>query len=242
MIYRDQLKTPSIHLINDDYKNRINLISELGNVIIVTDPPFNIGYHYKEYNDNMIEDDYFAMLVDIINKFPTVIIHYPEALHRLSVKSGVVPEKIVSWVYNSNTAKQHRDIAWYRVKPIFTNAWQPYKNENDKRIKNLIANGSKGGRMYDWWNVNQVKNTNKEKTAHPCQMPVDVMKNIISTLPENSIIFDPFMGSGTTAVACIELGYDFVGCEIDSTYYNITKNRINSFGDICYINGGCKTA
>lgn len=89
MIYRDQLKTPSIHLINDDYKNRINLISELGNVIIVTDPPFNIGYHYKEYNDNMIEDDYFAMLVDIINKFPTVIIHYPEALHRLSVTSCV---------------------------------------------------------------------------------------------------------------------------------------------------------
>lgn len=128
-------------------------------------------------------------------------------------------------------------IAWYGIKPIFTNAWQPYKNENDKRIKKLIANGSKGGRMYDWWNVNQVKNTNKEKTAHPCQMPVDVMKNIISTLPENSIIFDPFMGSGTTAVACIELGYDFVGCEIDSTYYNITKNRINSFSNICYING-----
>lgn len=84
--------------------------------------------------------------------------------------------------------------------------------------------------MYDWWNVNQVKNTSKEKTKHPCQMPLEVMKNIISTLSENTLVFDPFLGSGTTALACIELGYDVIGCEIDTTYYNIAKERINAEG------------
>jgi DNA modification methylase len=86
--------------------------------------------------------------------------------------------------------------------------------------------------MYDWWNVNQVKNVSKDKTKHPCQMPLEVMKNIISTLPENKIVFDPFMGSGPTALACIELGYDFIGCEINEEYYEIAKSRINVGFDV----------
>ena len=60
-------------------------------------------------------------------------------------------------------------------------------------------------------------------------MPLEVMKNIIATLPCESLIFDPFMGSGTTALACIDLGYDFIGCEIDENYYSIAKERINAF-------------
>lgn len=82
--------------------------------------------------------------------------------------------------------------------------------------------------MYDWWNVNQVKNVSKDKTAHPCQMPLEIMKNIVSTLPQDSIVFDPFLGSGTTALACIDLGYDFIGCEINTDYYEIAKQRINA--------------
>lgn len=228
MIYKKQLKIPNIHFVNDDFRNQIDPVSEIEGVIVVTDPPFNIGYHYLDYTDRMDEKEYYGMLREIIERFPSVIIHYPEPLHKLSVISGRIPEKVVAWVYNSNTAKQHRDIAWYGVKPIFTNALQPYKNPTDKRIQQRMANGSRGGRMYDWWNVNQVKNVAKEKTTHPCQMPVEVMKNIISTLPEGAIIFDPFMGSGTTAIACIELGYDFIGCEINADYYEIAKKRINA--------------
>lgn len=59
-------------------------------------------------------------------------------------------------------------------------------------------------------------------------MPLEVMKNIVAMLPIDSIIFDPFMGSGTTALACIELGYDFIGCEIDKEYYEIAKDRIGA--------------
>lgn len=226
MIYREQLKIPNIHFCNDDYRNQIDAVKSYGNVIVVTDPPFNVGYHYNEYKDNISDSEYYAMLTDLVDDFPCVFIHYPEQLHRLSLESGKAPNKVCSWVYNSNTAKQHRDVAFYGVQPCFTNAWQPYKNQNDKRIKARIAHGSRGGRMYDWWNVNQVKNVSKDKTTHPCQMPLEVMKNIISTLPEDCIVFDPFMGSGTTALACIELGYDFIGCEIDSKYYEIAKQRI----------------
>ncbi len=200
-------------------------------VILVTDPPFNIGYHYKSYKDLLKEEDYLNFLDTVFTSIRyegLVIIHYPESLYKISFQIGLFPEKVVSWVYNSNTAKQHRDIAFFKVKPDFKKVRQPYKNPNDKRIQERIARGCTGAKLYDWWNVNQVKNVNKEKTKHPCQMPLEVMKNIIGILPEDAIIFDPFMGSGTTAVACKELNRDFVGCEIDDEYYEIACERLKN--------------
>lgn len=210
---------------SDAIKDRVDRI------IIVTDPPFNIGYHYNTYKDNMVETEYYMFLKDIFTQYdiPFVCIHYPESIVKLSCYCNVFPEKIVSWVYNSNTARQHRDIAFYKVRPDFNAVKQAYKNPNDKRIKQRIADG-KGARLYDWWNINQVKNVSKDHGGlkHPCIMPIEVMKNIIGILPKGYIIFDPFMGSGTTGMACKELGRDFIGCEIDTEYFEEAKKRLLS--------------
>ena len=198
-------------------------------VVIVTDPPFNIGYHYNSYKDKMKENEYLKFLETVFTSRDyngLVIIHYPETLYKIAFQMKMFPERVVSWVYNSNTAKQHRDIAFFGVKPDFKKVRQPYKNLNDKRIKQRIARGCTGGRLYDWWNINQVKNVNKDKTKHPCQMPLEVMKNIIGILPEDCVIIDPFMGSGTTGVACKELGRDFIGVELDKDYFDITCERL----------------
>ena len=194
--------------------------------IIVTDPPFNIGYHYNTYKDHVQEDAYYNMLISMMSHTPCVFIHYPESLHELTARSGKIPKRVVSWVYNSNTAKQHRDIAFYGVSPNFNQVRQPYKNPNDKRIKQRIAEGKTGAKLYDWWNINQVKNVSKDKTAHPCQMPLEVMKNIIGILPPESTIIDPFMGSGTTGLACKEFGRNFIGIELDEKYFSIAKERL----------------
>lgn len=213
-----------IEIYKDDCLNIINKIHQ--DFIIVTDPPFNIGYKYNSYKDKMNEEQYYDMLYNLLINRKSVVIHYPEQLHKLSIKLGYAPNKVVSWVYNSNTAKQHRDIAFYNVKPNFSLVKQPYKNPNDKRIKERIAKGIGGGRLYDWWNINQVKNVSKKKLNHPCVMPVEVMKNIIGILPSDLLIVDPFMGSGTTGVACKELGRDFIGIEIDEQYYEIARKRL----------------
>lgn len=197
------------------------------NVVIVTDPPFNIGYHYKTYKDRMREGDYYSFLSSVLNGYPFVIIHYPESIYKLALVLGKVPERVVSWVYNSNTAKQHRDIAFFDIKPNFNQVRQPYKNLNDKRIQKRISEGKTGAKIYDWWNINQVKNVSKEKTTHPCQMPEEVMDNVIGILPkEDLLVVDPFMGSGTTGVACIKRGIDFIGVEIDEDYYNVAAERL----------------
>ena len=222
-----------IDLNNKDCTDRIDkIITEKS--IIVTDPPFNIGYHYNEYNDKMNETDYYTWLSNIFIHKKSVIVHYPEQLFKLAISMLTPPTKVISWVYNSNTAKQHRDIAFFNIKPEMKQVTQPYKNPNDKRIKERIARGCTGAKLYDWWNINQVKNVSQEKTEHPCQMPLEVMENIIGILPYDATIIDPFMGSGTTGVAVINMNKkqnanrNFIGYEIDEKYFNIAKERIKN--------------
>lgn len=208
------------------------------NIILVSDPPFNINYKYNSYKDKLDEDEYYEMLDFFFRDLPSVIIHYPEELYKLSFQIGKFPMKIISWVYNSNTSKQHRDIAFFDVKPDMNKVRQPYKNPNDKRIKERIDRGCKGAKLYDWWEINQVKNVSKEKTIHPCQMPLEVMKRIIGILPDNCLVIDPFMGSGTTGVAVMEMNKEqntnrsFIGIELDEEYYKVACERINKVGDL----------
>ena len=136
------------------------------------------------------------------------------------------PEKVISWVYNSNTAKQHRDIAFFGVKPDFKKVGQPYKNPKDKRIAKRIADG-KQARLYDWWEINQIKNVSKVKTKHPCQMPQEVTDRIIGILPSEYTIIDTFLGSGTIGLSCKKYNRNFIGIELDKEYFNIAKERIN---------------
>lgn len=132
--------------------------------------------------------------------------------------------------YNSNTPRQHRDAAYFRVKPDFSLVRQPYKNPTDKRIAERIARGYEGAKCYDWMEFNQVKNVSKKANAngvtHPCQMPEEVMRRLVGIIPDEYVIVDPFLGSGTTAIAAIRLKRHFIGFELDREYFNIAQNRI----------------
>ncbi len=205
-----------------------------GPVIVVSDPPFNIGYGYKSYKDRMKEDEYYEMLAYFFEDQPSVVIHYPEQLYRLAFQIGKFPEEVCSWVYNSNNAKQHRDIVFFDCKPDFGQVRQPYKDMKDPRnIERMKSGRATGAKIYDWWNVNQVKNKSPNKTPHPCQMPLEVMTNLIGILPYDAVIIDPFMGSGTTGMAVVKMNQkqpeanrSFFGIELDPEYFAIAKQRI----------------
>ena len=63
---------------------------------------------------------------------------------------------------------------------------------------------------------------------HPAVFPLDLAKDhILSWSNEGDVVLDPFMGSGTTGVACKELNRNFIGTELDENYFNIAKERIN---------------
>ena len=67
----------------------------------------------------------------------------------------------------------------------------------------------------------------EEKKVHPTQKPLSLMRWAIENYTnEGDTILDPFMGSGTTGVACVRLGHKFIGCEIEPTYYDTAVKRI----------------
>ncbi len=65
------------------------------------------------------------------------------------------------------------------------------------------------------------------KKKHPCEKPVDLLQfYILNSSQENDIVLDPFMGSGSTGVACVNTNRKFIGMELDENYYQITEKRI----------------
>lgn len=215
-------------IVNGDSFDLLDEVArECENPIIVTDPPFNVGYHYRSYVDKVPEDVYYASLADMFSQYPSVVVHYPEALHRLSIEMGIVPTRVASWVYTSNTKRQHRDIAFYNVSPDFNKVRQPCRDSHDKRNASRIENGV---RSYDWMQYNQVKHSTKANSGidHPCVMNLDVMRRVVRTLPWGVVVIDPFAGSGTTCVACEEAGIEWRAIEIDEHYCQLIKERVDA--------------
>lgn len=199
------------------------ILPHLPKGLTVTDPPYNVGYHHEGYADNLSVEDYQSLLLDSC-RLPCVLIHYAEDLCAMSWTLEEIPDKMVAWVYPSNTARQWRGIAWWGAKPDFSLDGQDYKNPEDKRIKERIANGNRC-KLYDWREVDQVKNVSAEKTDHPCQIPLTVMLRILTVTP-SELVIDPFMGSGTTLRAAKDLGRQCIGIELEEKYAEIAARRL----------------
>lgn len=183
--------------------------------LMVSDPPYNQKYHYETFKDNLPIKEYLKLL-SVFRK-PCVVIGYPEMIINILVPILGPVDEIVCWVYNSNTAKQSRLVAWFGCKPDFKKIGQEYKNPTDKHIKARISNG-KLARGYDWWNIQQVKNVSKTH-SHPCPIPYELARRIIvSTAVKGQIIIDPFSGIGTFLKAGRDNGFKVYGTEIDEKY------------------------
>ena len=63
---------------------------------------------------------------------------------------------------------------------------------------------------------------------HPTEKPVPLLEKLISKLEPESTVLDPFMGSGSTGVACANMGRKFVGCEVKPEYFEIACERISA--------------
>lgn len=72
--------------------------------------------------------------------------------------------------------------------------------------------------------------TSCKQRTHPSQKDIDIIKKFIKvSSKENDVILDPFLGSGTTAIACMELNREFIGYEINEEYYNIALKRLGKY-------------
>ena len=213
----------------------------------ILDPPYNIGFDYQsDFKDNKKPDVYASELVDIIHTCAKslrhdgslFIIHYPEIISRLvdAIESKEMkPERQlelhqwITWVYPSNIGhskskftRASRAILWFKKrgqKPKFNHlaTVQPYRNPNDKRIKQRIADGRKGVVHYDWWEINMCKNVSKDYRGYVNQIPYKLLERLIlHTTKGGDWVGDCFAGSGSTIAAAQKLGRNGWGCDINS--------------------------
>ena len=91
-------------------------------------------------------------------------------------------------------------------------------------------NGKKNYKVFRQYLINSTVAacfTGDVYTGHKSQKPLKLLKKIVALIDsKNQIILDPFMGSGTTGVACVELGRRFIGIEINEKYFDIACKRI----------------
>ena len=197
---------------------------------IVSDPPYNQNYHYSTYADSLETEEY-RQLLSVFKDRKSIVVSYPE--ETINLMGGFLgrAEQVVSWVYPSNTAKQHRLITWFNCKPDMRKITQPYKNPTDKRIAARIAEG-KACKLYDWWEINQVKNVSKKNNPHPCPIPLEIARRIILlTTREGDLVCDPFSGSGTTLLAAKMTGRRYLGFDIDPVYVKYSQEELGKLNN-----------
>jgi adenine-specific DNA-methyltransferase len=129
---------------------------------------------------------------------------------------------------------RHETILWYSKGPSIFNLDEvrvpqkyPGKRYYKGPNKGKLSGNPLGKNPGDVWEIPNVKSWHIEKTMHPCQFPVGLPQNFIRAVcPADGLVFDPFMGVGSTGVAAALEGRRFLGAEIQSKYVDIARARI----------------
>ncbi len=219
--------------------------------MIFGDPDYNVGIKYNENNYTRKFEDYINWYIELTKESMRVLkkdgnlfmMNYPKQNAHLRVKylDSLFPDiNEYVWVYNTNVGHTprrfttaHRSILHVRKSEdnkFFKDAVAlPYKNPTDRRVKQNIANGSKGRMPYSWFEFNLVKNVSKEKTYHSCQIPQKLTEMLISgaTKPKDTV-FVLFGGSGAEIDVCKKMNRNFISAEIDKKYCDIINKRLTT--------------
>jgi len=219
--------------------------------LIVTDPPFNIGKDYGEYKDRLKKGEYIEWCKKWLKECIRVLkeggalylFNYPENNAYLMpfLDNNLTFKRWMTWHYPVNTGmsptnftrSQHSILFYIKgKKPKVFNKneiAEPYRNPTDKRIQERLKNGSNGKTPYDVFQFNIVKNVNKDKTPHPCQLPEALVEIFIkSSSQKGDTILDPFSGSFTVNTVAKKLERNSIGIEINPEFCRIGKKRLSN--------------
>jgi modification methylase len=205
--------------------------------LIITSPPYNLGktHHtgnntfksYSEYNDDMPEAIYQQWQIEVLKECfrilkPTGSLFYN---HKNRIKNGVQITPY-EWLLKTDFVIK-QEIVWQngsqnfdkiRFYPMTERVYWLAKSANTK-MHNAINHHDFFTRA-EWQPVGT-------KGEHKRAYPVKMCEDIISCFDGAETILDPYMGSGTTGVAALKAGRNFIGIELDSTYFQSAQKRLS---------------
>lgn len=195
---------------------------------VITDPPFGIGFIYLQKEKCSTPDEYWQWLSPIHNEMMRVLkkggffamwqtqLYFPHFWNWFG-------NDIHIYAACKNFVQLRRTGINYAYDPVimkYKSGAEPLKPSNPPRnVDFFVANTAKF-----------ILDVNSLARMHPCPRPVDQVSEIVRNFtPEGSTILDPFFGSGTTGIACIENGRKIIGIEIVEEYVKIANKRMDKF-------------
>ena len=228
---------------NEDCLETMARIPDNSIDLIVTSPPYNKGFYanknakqskvwntlngrkiaYDSFSDDMFPWDYenwqkavISECIRILKPSGSLFYNHKDIIY----KGLIVPPK---WVYDFKVRQQ---IIWDRqsscmIDPHYfmpANEWIYWIVKDEKKV---FFDKEKSSFRTNIWRMNIDKN------PHPAPFPYIMAANIINCCSkEGDIVYDPFMGSGTTALASVKLGRHYIGSEISEKYVSMANEKI----------------
>ena len=215
--------------------------------LMVTSPPYNVG---KEYDDDLTDDEYSELLISVWSEVYRVLVPGGRAcvnIANLGRKPYLPLNAMISHQMNDIGYLMRGEIIWDKSASAGTScAWGSWKSASNPVLRDIheyILVFSKG--RYNCPSKNKTSTISSsefldftksiwtfpsesaKRVKHPAPFPLELPTRVIQLYTySGDIVLDPFMGSGTTAVAAIKSGRRYVGYEVSSEYVKIAENRL----------------
>ena len=221
---------------NKDVLELMKTMSDESIDLIVTDPPYKVTARGNAGNSGGMMQDKLSMQGKIFKHNDIKPSEYIPEFYRL-LKDGshcYIMTNHVNLHEMLNVAKESgfhfiKSLVWNKGNKIMG---QYYMSQFEYI---LFFRKGRGKKINKCGTADILELPNKKtkgedgKNIHDTEKPVELMKVLIENSSNiDEVVFEPFMGVGSTIMACIELDRKYIGCEIDEKYYNIAKNRIEN--------------
>lgn len=224
-------------------------ISEGSVDLIITSPPYNVDIYYESYDDKIPYDAYLEFTQRWLEKCYKLVkddgrfcLNIPLDKNKggqQSIYADIVAlAKQVGWRYHSSIVWNEQNISRRTAWGSWLSASAPYVIAPVEMIvvlyKKRWKKANKGvsditkDEFIEWTNgVWNFMGESKKLIKHPTPFPVTLPRRCIKLFSYvGDLILDPFLGSGTTLIACLELNREGIGVEMDTKYCGIAKQRI----------------
>lgn len=251
-----QVEDKTVNSISEDVidnvfcKSSVDMSGELPDNsvhLVITSPPYNVS---KDYDDNLSLDEYFELLRNVFSECYRVLVNGGRCcvnIANVGRKPYIPLEAYLTNILNEMGFNYRGQIIWDKGNSANIGcswgSWQSASNPTLRDVHEYILVFSKGDlkrtdkgestiskeEFLEYtksiWQFNTVS---AKKIGHPAPFPIELPERLIKLYSyKDDIVLDPFLGSGTTAVAAIKNNRHYIGYELNEEYVELSKKRID---------------